>query len=218
MSDQESETGPFRPEHFRRADESDDARFYDFPRLVAHIDDAARAALAGFFAATLPADGDILDLMSSYVSHLPKDSHYRAVVGLGMNAAELLANPQLTAGVILDLNKVPRLPFKDGAFDGALLSVTIQYLTRPVEVFADLARVLRPGAPFIVSYSNRCFPTKAVAIWQAFDLNQRGALIGHYMNLSGGFEEPQGVALSPEGGGSDPLYVVHAQRLASGAI
>ena len=109
----------------------------------------------------------MLDLMSSWVSHLPEDVAYASVVGHGMNEEELAANPRLSRWFVQDLNIEPALPLGDGVFDGACLCVSVQYLQRPVEVFRDVGRVLRPGAPFVVSFSNRCFPTKAVAIWQS---------------------------------------------------
>lgn len=207
-------SNPFTPEHFARFDTDDDARFYDFPRLVTHIDDDAIAALSAHYARTIPPDGDVLDLMSSWVSHLPADARYRSVTGLGMNADELAANPRLTGRLVHDLNAEPTLPLDDASFDAALIAVSVQYLTRPVEVFAEIARVLRPGAPCIVSFSNRCFPTKAVAVWRALDDRQHAELIAMYCRAAGGFDAPQSVDLSPAPGRSDPMYVVQARRSA----
>src|SRR6185312_13192925 len=113
---------------------------------------------------TWPSGGSVLDLMSSWVSHLPADVAYASVVGHGMNAEELAANPRLSRWFVQDLNVEPALPLEAGQFDGACLCVSVQYLQRPVEVFGEVRRVLRRGARFIVSFSNRCFPTKAVAI------------------------------------------------------
>lgn len=212
MADQQDESFQLRPEYFQRQDESPDRAFYTQPRLVNHIDDAAIAALTAFYRATLPADGHLLDLMSSWVSHLPHDVEYASVTGLGMNDDELAANPRLTSHVVHDLNRTPRLPFDADSFDAAFINVSIQYLTRPVEVFRDVARTLRPGAPFVLAYSNRCFPTKAVALWQMLDDRQHGELIGLYFRLSGAFDGPRAYDLSP-GPGSDPLFVVVANRL-----
>jgi SAM-dependent methyltransferase len=203
---------PLRPEHFARQDERDDAQFYDFPRQVTHIDDAAIASLAGYYLRTVPPDSDVLDLMSSWVSHLPDELPLASVVGLGMNAEELAANPRLTARLVHDLNRNPKLPFPDASFDAVLIAVSVQYLTQPVEVFAEVARVLRPDAPCIVSYSNRCFPTKAVAAWRAFDDHQHAGLIALYFRSAGGFAEAEFADLSPAPGQSDPLYVVQARR------
>lgn len=159
---------PLTAEHFRRVDESSDGEFYREPRLVTHIDDAAIAAATAFYRDLLPAGGRVLDLMSSWVSHLPADVEYETVAGLGMNAAELEANGRLTERVVQDLNEDPTLPWGDASFDGVIVTVSVQYLTRPAEVFADVGRVLAPGAPFAVLYSNRCFPTKAVAVCRRF--------------------------------------------------
>jgi SAM-dependent methyltransferase len=209
--------GGFASEHFARVDPADDALFYEMPRLVKHIDEPACGALARHFAGVLPAGGAILDLMSSYASHLPDDVAFGAVIGLGLNAAELATNPQLSASVIHDLNRVPAIPFADRAFDACLITVSVQYLTRPVEVFADVARVLAPGAPCIVSFSNRMFPTKAVAIWRALGDEDHARLVAHYFVASGGFEAPTVADLSPMAGRSDPLYAVSARRSPAGS-
>ena len=192
-------------EAFRKADPSPDAAFYRQPRFVTHIDDGAIAAVTAVYREVLPADGDILDLMSSWVSHLPPEVQYRSVTGLGMNEAELAANPRLTTNIVRDLNADPALPFADGAFDGAGLCVSVQYLQRPVEVFRDVRRTLRPGAPLVVSFSNRCFPSKAVAIWQALDGADQQRLVAAYLRTAG-FDAIEGRSSLPSGG--DPLWVV----------
>jgi SAM-dependent methyltransferase len=151
---------------FQRLDETPDAEFYAAPRLVTHIDDGAIAAVTALYREYFPAGGAILDLMSSWVSHLPPEASYRRVTGLGMNAEELAANPRLDAWVVHDLNAEPRLPFADGEFDAAGCCVSIDYLVRPVEVLCDLARVLRPDAPVVITFSNRRFPTKVIALWE----------------------------------------------------
>ena len=209
---EQQEDSPFRPEHFQRVDESDDALFYAVPRLVTHIDDRAIAAATRFYSGLLPEDGKILDLMSSWVSHLPEGVRFAGVTGLGMNEEELAANARLTERVVHDLNLDPSLPFDDASFDGAVVTVSIQYLTRPAEVFAEVGRVLKPDAPLAVTYSNRMFPTKAVAVWQALNDADHAELIGAYFRLSGRFGRPQAYDLSP-GPSSDPLYGVVARRL-----
>ena len=203
---------PLLPEHFRRSDETNDGLFYETPRLVVHIDEAACAALAEYHGRVLSPGGDVLDLMSSYASHLPTHVAYGSVIGLGMNETELEANPRLTGHRVHDLNRVPTLPFEDGSFDACTLAVSVQYLVAPVKVFAETARVLRPGAPCAVTFSNRLFPTKAVALWQALGAAERARLIGLYFALAGGFEKPTFEDLSPHPGISDPLYVVSAKR------
>jgi SAM-dependent methyltransferase len=204
-----------RPEHVARVDTSDDSLFYDQPRLVKHIDEPASAALAGFLRSVIPAGSLVLDLMSSYASHLPPDAGFAGVVGLGMNVVELIENPQLSAGLVHDLNRVPALPFADRAFDACLITVSVQYLTHPVPVFADIGRVLRPGAPCVISFSNRMFPTKAVAIWRALGDRDHARLVAHYFNQSGAFDPPQVADLSPNPGLTDPLFAVVARRPAA---
>ena len=173
------------PGAFRRVDETDDLEFYAPPRLVTHIDEGATAALTDFYRATLPSDGVILDLMSSWISHLPSELPAKEVIGHGMNAEELAANPRLTRWFIQDLNTEPILPLESASLDAGLCCVGVQYLRRPVEVLSELRRALRPGAPVIVSFSNRCFPTKAVAIWRALDGHGHASLVRLYLERAG---------------------------------
>jgi hypothetical protein len=200
-----------RPEYFAREDESDDALFYREPRLVTHIDDAAIAALEAFYGSLIPPGSAVLDLMASWVSHLPADLELAAVAGLGMNRVELAENPRLTERVVQDLNRELRLPWPDATFDVVICSVSVQYLVRPAEVFREVGRVLAPGGVFAVSYSNRCFPTKAVAAWRALSDRDHAELIALYFAHAGCFGEPRAYDLSP-GPGSDPLFCVIAQR------
>ena len=200
------------PHLYRRNDESDDEMFYSIPRLVTHIDQGACWALSEFYGNTLEPGARVLDLMSSCVSHLSTDAGYGEIVGLGMNHTELRNNPQLSRYVVQNLNRETRLPFGDGAFDACLLAVSIQYLVSPGEVFRHVARVLQPGAPMIISYSNRLFPTKAVMIWQMLNDVDRGRLVAHYFETSECFDDPEFIDLSPDPGNFDPLYVVVAKR------
>ena len=202
------------PDHFfRRQDETDDRLFYAHPRLVVHIDDHAIGAIRRFLSVALPHDGMVLDLMSSWRSHLPEDRGRRRIIGLGLNAAEMRENPQLHDYEVHDLNSDPVLPFNDESFDAAVVTVSIQYMTRPVEVFADVRRLLRDGAYFHVIYSNRMFPTKAVAVWQALDDRRRGQLIGAYFARSSGWEAVTSRDISPDVGvHSDPVFVVSGRR------
>ncbi len=198
---------------FTREDESPDPEFYGEPRLVTHIDDHAIASLGEAYARLLPPDGEYLDLMGSWVSHYPLHFPIRRLVGLGMNADELRRNIQLSTWMVHDLNADPSLPFEDGTFDGVTVCVSVQYLIRPVEVFAEVGRVLKPGCPVIVSYSNRCFPTKAVRIWLALDDTEHARLIAMYMKGAGCFGDAGLYEFPPEVPGSDPLWVVVARRL-----
>ena len=135
---------------------------------------------------------------------------FREVVGLGLNAEEMADNPQLTRAIVHDVNGDPRLPFGDDTFDGAMCAVSIQYLTAPLVVFREVGRVLRPGAPFIVSFSNRCFPTKAVAVWLGTTNPQHVALVRAYFQGAGGWMDVTEEDRSP-GDDGDPLYAVWAR-------
>lgn len=193
---------------FRRYDERPDAEFYETPRLVTHIDDEAIAEVTQLYRELFPADAVILDLMSSWVSHLPPEVTYRRVVGLGMNEVELRENPRLDAYVVQDLNTDPRLPFEDAGFDGAGICVSIDYLIQPVQVLREVGRVLRVGAPLVVTFSNRCFPDKAVAIWHQLDDQGHVRLVEHYLRESGNFLNIRSLDRSPRHHLSDPLYAV----------
>ena len=134
-------TGPeFPADAFGKVDESDDADFYATARLVTHIDAGAIDALTKFYRGVLPAGGVLLDLMSSWVSHLPDDVAYGEVIGHGMNADELNANPRLGRRFVQDLNRDHRLPFGPNSVDAAMICVSIQYLQRPVAALAEVAR------------------------------------------------------------------------------
>jgi SAM-dependent methyltransferase len=203
---------PFPGEFFRRIDESDDALFYNFPRFVVHIDDWAIARIGEIFEQRLPRSAVLLDLMSSWRSHLPASLQATTVTGLGLNRAEMEDNPALTEVVVHDLNRDPRMPFADGRFDGATLTVSIQYLTRPVEVFTDVGRVLRPGAPFVVSFSNRMFPTKAILAWQRATEAQRVELVKQYFARSGMFDAVEAIERWSDAGYADPVFAVIGTR------
>ena len=204
---------------FDRDDPTPDDRFYAFPRLVTHIDDGAIRAVGDLYA-ELGLDGSaaeprrVLDLMSSWVSHL--HSAPAELVVLGMNPAELEANPMATERVVQDLNDDPHLPFPDDSFDAVLCCVSIDYLTRPIEVLAEAARVLRPGAPAVITFSNRCFPTKAIHGWLSTDDAGRGTIVAYYLNAGGGFTSPEVSLRTPPrttGYRDDPLYAVVARAL-----
>jgi SAM-dependent methyltransferase len=211
-SQQDSEQ-PFKPHFFARQDESADTLFYTEPRLVVHIDDYAIAAARAVYLDLLPRGGAILDLMSSWKSHMPPELDWTRLSGLGMNETELRENDQLTDYVVHDLNADPRMPYADGEFDGAVVTVSVRYMTKPVEIFRDVGRVLKPGAPFVVTYSNRLFPTKAVRIWTALDERERASLIAAYFKHAGNFSDAQAADRSIDSGGyNDPLYAVWAYR------
>lgn len=195
---------------FARADETPDDRFYRTPRFVTHIDDRAIDAVTDLYREMLPPGGHILDLMSSWVSHLPPEVAYASVTGVGMNDLELAENPRLEAYLVHDLNVDPILPFDPGVFDAAVICVSVQYLTQPIAVLREMSRVLRPGAPLAITFSNRCFPTKAVAIWQALSDRGHAELIERYLVDAGGWSEIESLDRTPAGG--DSLYAVVAKR------
>lgn len=191
---------------FAKQDTGDDLVFYAPSRLVTHIDETAVAALTASYRRLLPENTRVIDLMSSWVSHLPDDMSFADIVGHGMNAEELGANPRLTRWFLQDLNRDPALPFADRVFDAALCCVGVQYLQQPVAVFTEVRRILVTGAPFMVSFSNRCFPTKAVAIWQVLGTDGQAALVQLYLDRAG-FSKVTTEILS-DGRASDPLVVV----------
>lgn len=194
---------------FARQDESDDGRFYTQPRLVSHIDDTAIAAVGDLYRA-LGLQGRVLDLMSSWISHFLKAPD--ALVALGRNAAELAHNDQAVGGIVCDLNRSPLLPFADASFDAATCCVSVDYLNRPLEVFDEVARVLRPGAVFCCTFSNRCFPTKAIAGWLATDDDTHVQIVSRYFALSEGWEPAEAILAPGTGRGTDPLFAVLAAR------
>jgi|SRR2546426_1439152 len=203
--------GLFAPAAYEREDESPDAHFYGVARKVVHIDDGAIAALGTLYAEVMPAGGRLLDVMSSWRTHLPSDRAAGEVVGLGLNADEMADNPRLTRHVVHDVNREPRLPFGDEAFDGAMCAVSIQYVVHPLLLFREVRRVLTPGAPFVVSFSNRCFPTKAVAVWLGTTDAQHRTLVRAYFEAAGGWADAKDEDRSP-GDVGDPLYAVWARR------
>lgn len=199
---------------FSRQDEADDANFYAMPRMVVHLDEKAIALVKDIARRYVPPmQVRVLDLMSSFRSHLPEERPYREVIGLGMNASEMQANPQLTRSVVHDLNKLPQLPFSAGYFDAVMNTVSVQYLTRPVEVFREVARVLRPGGVSIVTFSDRLFPTKAIRIWREGSDDDHVALVQEYYRLAGAFsnvhsERYPGGSSSWFRSAQDPLYAI----------
>ena len=198
---------------FNREDESDDALFYSEARLVVHIDAAAITQLKKYLFDQLPEGCTLLDLMSSWRSHIPDGLATHEVYGLGLNGEEMSNNPQLDHWVIKDINKDPNLPYEDSKFDAAMVIVSIQYLTDPISVFNELNRGLKKDSKFHVIYSNRMFPTKATKIWKIFDNFERARLIGSYFDSSGSWSVPNAVDLTPVGDvASDPLFVVSAKK------
>jgi SAM-dependent methyltransferase len=204
---------PLQPEYFTRLDESPDTEFYNFPRKVVHIDDPAIAAVKALFREVLPAHGVVLDLLSSWRSHWPEGFHKQRLVGLGLNAEEMADNPDLDDYVVHDVNANPQLPFATATFDAVVLTVSIQYLTKPLEVFREINRILKAGGLYVVIFSNRMFPTKAVAIWRALSDEQHLELVETYFRQAGNFIEIQAQNRTPLAlTYTDPVYVVMARK------
>ncbi|HYD10364.1 MAG TPA: methyltransferase domain-containing protein [Acidimicrobiales bacterium] len=194
---------------FDRADETVDAAFYAVPRLVTHIDDAAIAAVGALYA-ELGIDGDVLDLMSSWISHF--SSAPRRLTVLGMSAHELDANPMADERIVHDLNADPRVPLADESVDDAVCCVSVDYLTSPIPVFRDVARVLRPGGRFVCTFSNRLFPTKAIRGWLYANESERPRIVAEYFRRSLVFEPAVVARRTPDAHPGDPLWAVWASR------
>lgn len=194
------------PEFFRRVDERPDSLFYDHPRACTHLDESASRYLREVHDDLLPPSGELLDLMAGVRSHLP-ESRWR-VTGLGLNAEELDQNPDIDRAVVHDLNRAEDLPFDRSTFDAAICVASVQYMTRPTDTFTSVARCLRPGAPFVVSFSNRMFPTKAVLAWRASDDAAHVRLVRSYFQRTEAYDAPKVRRYVPPSG--DPVYTVWA--------
>ncbi len=194
---------------FERTDTSPDARFYAAPRLVTHIDQGAVAAVGALYD-ELGLSGDVLDLCSSWVSHFRVAP--ARLVALGMNPFELDRNSHAAACVVHDLNRDPQLPFADASYDAATCCVSVDYLVRPIEVFDEVARVLRPDAPFVCTFSNRCFPTKAIRGWLATDDETHLVIVQDYFRRSRGWGDAVAERRTPPNHRGDPLFAVWAER------
>jgi SAM-dependent methyltransferase len=201
-----AERSAFPEGFFDRADDTPDERFYAADRLVTHIDGGAIAAVTELYR-ELGIDSDVLDLCSSWISHI--DPAPARLTALGMNEAELAANVAATSFVVHDLNVDPTLPFGDASFDAVTCCVSIDYLTRPIDVFAECARVLRPGGVLVCTFSNRCFPSKAIRGWLSTDDRGRCTIVGAYFDLTPAFANPT-ISLRNPGASGDPLYAVWA--------
>ncbi|THG05288.1 hypothetical protein TEA_002307 [Camellia sinensis var. sinensis] len=179
----------FRPKR------SPDKSFYESPRFVTHIDDPAIVALTKYYSEVFPPSETpgvtILDMCSSWVSHFPAGYKQDRIVGMGMNEEELKRNQVLTEYVVQDLNVNPKLPFEDNSFDVITNVVSVDYLTKPIDVFKEMCRILKPGGLAIISLSNRCFWTKAISIWTMTTDAGHVLIVGSYFHYAGGFEPAQ---------------------------
>ena len=210
-----------RPEHRTKQDPSSDSDFYATPRFVTHVDAGFIDRLTQLYKEKLKPNSRVLDLMSSWVSHLPDDLEFDRVEGHGMNREELAKNPRLDGYFVQNLNQNPKLPLNNEDFDAVLITVSVQYLQYPEAVFAEIYRVLKPGGIVIVSFSNRMFFQKAIAIWRDNSESGRVELVKKYFQGISGFSTPETVIEQPAipgflqllgMAGSDPFYAVMATK------
>jgi hypothetical protein len=208
-----------QPSQRTKLDDSDDTQFYDYPRFVTHVDDGFIQQLTNLYRQRLQPQTRILDLMSSWVSHLPEDMEFTHVEGHGLNAEELAKNPRLNHYFVQNLNQNPKLPLEDASFDAVLNTVSVQYLQYPEAIFSEIQRVLKPGGIAIISFSNRMFYQKAIQAWRDGSELSRVELVKQYFESTPGFSQPEVIirsSLIPNflqwlgAGGGDPFYAVMA--------
>jgi FKBP-type peptidyl-prolyl cis-trans isomerase 2 len=220
---QNQATDYFTENAFDRKDVHPDERFYDSPRFVQHIDDTAIEMVRNTYGRFLSGGMRVLDLMSSWQSHIPTNVPLESLSGLGLNMEELKRNRQLTDFTVQNLNVNKILPYANNTFDAVLNTVSVEYLTDPIAIFTEVARVLRPGGHFIVTFSNRWFPPKAVKIWEELHDFERMGLVSEYFMRSGGFTNvntysirglprPHKDKYYPDLIYSDPVYAVWGQK------
>lgn len=197
---------PYTQSDMNRLDGTDDTNFYAEPRFVTHIDDRAIESLTTFYkdeieehiaSSNSNSSINVLDLCSSWISHFPEDVQLGRVAGIGMNAEELKANTRLTEHLCQDLNKDTVLPFEDGCFDFVCNVVSVDYLTNPLMIFQEMHRVLKPGGKALVSFSNRCFATKAIAMWLQADDIDRLTIVASYYHYSANWKSIQALDITP---------------------
>jgi len=211
-----------KPEQRSKLDPTEDSQFYSFPRFVTHVDEGFIDQLTQLYLEKLKPNTRILDLMSSWVSHLPAEIKFTHVEGHGLNEEELAKNPRLNHYFVQNLNVNPKLPLADEDFDAVLIAVSVQYLQYPEAIFSEIYRILKPGGIVIVSFSNRMFYQKAIAAWRDGTDRSRIQLVKSYFQSVTGFSQPEIIArqssvpsfLQMLGiGGADPFYAVLATKL-----
>lgn len=211
-----------QPTQRTKLDESDDRLFYSYPRFVTHVDDGFIDQLTTLYRDRLKPNSRILDMMSSWVSHLPKDMTFAHVEGHGLNEEELAKNRRLDHYFVQNLNDNPQLPLEDQSFDAVLNAVSVQYIQHPEVVFSEIHRILKPGGIAIISFSNRMFYQKAIQAWREGNEGSRVALVKRYFKAVEGFSNPEAIARKSDlpsilqfmgMGGGDPFYAIIAHRL-----
>jgi SAM-dependent methyltransferase len=212
-----------KPEQRQKLDATDDQLFYDYPRFVTHVDEGFIDQLTNLYRDRLQPNTRILDMMSSWVSHLPAEIQFAHVEGHGLNAEELARNPRLNHYFVQNLNQQPQLPLPDQSFDAVLNCVSVQYLEYPEAIFSEIHRILKPGGIAIISFSNRMFYQKAIQIWRDASEASRVQLVKNYFTAVPGFTTPEVIinqSTIPNflqwfgAGGGDPFYAVIAHRSA----
>jgi SAM-dependent methyltransferase len=213
---------PLDPDQRTKLDDTDDILFYEYPRFVTHVDNGFIQKLTELYRDRLSPQTRILDLMSSWVSHLPDQIEFAHVEGHGLNAEELGRNPRLNHYFVQNLNQKPQLPLEDQSFDAVLNTVSVQYLQYPEAVFAEIHRILKPGGIAIVSFSNRMFYQKAIQAWRdGSDASHVQLVTKYFASVPQGFTKPEIISQSPQmpsflswmnAGNSDPFYALVSTR------
>ncbi|MDB9305864.1 class I SAM-dependent methyltransferase [Nodularia spumigena CS-591/12] len=211
-----------KPDQRQKLDDTDDKLFYDYPRFVTHVDDGFIQQLTDLYGDRLQPNTLILDMMSSWVSHLPAEMEFAHIEGHGLNAEELARNRRLNHYFVQNLNQQPQLPLPDQSFDAVLNCVSVQYLQYPEAIFAEIHRILKPGGVAIISFSNRMFFQKAIQAWRDASEVTRVELVKQYFTSVPGFSVPEVIvnkSTAPNflqwlgAGGGDPFYAVIAHRI-----
>ncbi|KAJ8605604.1 hypothetical protein CTAYLR_000057 [Chrysophaeum taylorii] len=211
-----AERWPYSPDDLIPQDASNDQLFYLVPKFVQHAAEESRSALTTYYDCAIPENAAVLDLCSSWTSHFPPKQFERCAV-LGLNPLELLANPSKTEWTVRNLNRDPKLPYDDNEFDVVTNSLSVDYLTKPLDVFREVSRVLKPGGLAAMAFTNRMFPTKVVPVWLApYTEDSHARIVANYFHFAGGFEDISVADVSPPGwvGLRNPMIVVAARAAA----
>jgi SAM-dependent methyltransferase len=216
------ETAFYADNPFQRENEADDCLFYESTRLVKHVDSIASDHISEIYSRFLNPGIKVLDLMSGSSSHLPEDMPSLEITGLGLNQAELDKNTALHHRVVHNLNQNPILPFENQQFDLVICSLSVEYLNQPQAVFKDIARILKPEAQLIITFSDRWLTQKVTRIWKMLYPFERMGLVTDFFKSTGRFENlatesiqgyyrPYSDPLYKERRDSDPIFAVWGQ-------
>lgn len=208
------DTDGFHPAAFTRANNEVDTIFFSSRQENTLMDAGARTAVTALYQTALPAGGSVLDLMCGALSHFPQEAHFTSVVGVDVSRAALDENNALTERVVQDLNVTPMLDLPDESMDAVCLCDGLAYLTQPLVVLKEACRVLRPGAPLIVTFSDNFHAAKAVALWQALEPADRVRLVSILLSRAGFVELDTGEVVPPEdlNAWNDTVHAVIGRR------